>query len=137
MVGSLWSYDEPLLDLEFDGPAPDMDSSTRQIILEQVREDLEMLLPTADENIYGYGKQVARLAQLTHIADQLKHDDEDTSSEDSGLDIFDHASSLLAENLQQFLSVEVKDKLLFDSNLGGMVSKDGLSDKDEDFGNGR
>jgi endoglucanase Acf2 len=36
-----------------------------------------------------------------------------------------------------FMSGNVADGVLYDSNMGGMVSANGLADKGEDFGNGR
>jgi endoglucanase Acf2 len=129
VIGSTWSYDEPLLDLEFDGPLEDLDPGVRQTILDQVEDDLTRVLPTANENIYGFGKQVARLAQLTHIAHRLQSG--------NASDILERSSTLLSSYLEMYLSGEVTDGLLFDSNMGGLVSANGLRDKGEDFGNGR
>jgi endoglucanase Acf2 len=137
VVGSTWSYDEPLLDLEFDGPIQDVDPGVRQSIMDQVEEDLTRVLPTATENIYGFGKQVARLAQLAHIADRLQTGGENAEPDDQASYIVEKATSLLSHYLEIFLTGEVADGLLFDSNLGGLVSNNGLSEKGEDFGNGR
>lgn len=136
VVGSTWSYEEPLLDLEFDGPSIDLDPGVKGVILDQVREDLTRVLPTAAENVYGFGKQVARLAQLAHIADNLCGH-EDLQQNENGCDVRERSSSLLASYLEMFLSSGVVDSLLFDTNLGGIVSNNGLFDKGADFGNGR
>ena len=137
VVGSTWSYDEPFPDLEFDAPMQGMDPLLRQTLLDQLEEDITLVLPTATENIYGFGKQVARLAQITHIAYQLGGSSGETASDDQASGILEQASSLLSEHLGNLLSGDVADGLVFDSNLGGVVSKNGLSNKEEDFGNGR
>jgi endo-1,3(4)-beta-glucanase len=137
VIGSSWSYEEPLYDLEFDGNFRPLNESDRDLILEQVEDDLNRVLPTFAENIYGYGKQVARLAQLAHIADQLEPktaSDENTTSTHS---LLGKAKKQLSKYLEAFLSSDVSDGLLFDSQMGGLVSSNGLHDKGEDFGNGR
>ena len=84
------------------------------------------VLPTNNENVYGYGKQVARIAQLVHIADVLEAPDS----------LFNELMSQLYSFVVDFLTGDVGDYLLYDENLGGMVSVDGLSDSGGDFGNG-
>jgi endoglucanase Acf2 len=77
VVGSTWSYEEELSSIGFDDPdnalenAAKLDATTRTTILDQMAFDVTRVLPTLDENVYGYGKQVARLAQLVHIANVL------------------------------------------------------------------
>ena len=137
VVGASWSYDEPLLDLEFDGPMSPMDANVKRKILDQLDKDLTKNLPEATENIYGFGKTVARLAQLAHIADILHSEGDGSGRHGNASSSRDQAASLLSGYLEKFLSGEVTDVLLYDSNLGGMVSKNGLADTGEDFGNGR
>jgi endo-1,3(4)-beta-glucanase len=142
VVGSSWGYDEPLPDIGFDGPLQDWDLRVRTKILEQVDEDLDRLLPTKSENIYGYGKQVARLAQLTHIIVKLGEAENSTKSKSAstssdGDGRFQKAHDLLWNYLDMLLSGEVGDALLYDSTMGGIVSTNGLSNSGEDFGNGR
>jgi endoglucanase Acf2 len=138
IVGFSWSYEEPLYALEFDANFHPVEESYRKLILEQVEDDLNRVLPTFAENVYGYGKQVARLAQLAHIANQLEpqqsHLGGNTTLSDS---ILGKATKLLSKYLEAYLSSDVSDGLLFDSKMGGLVSNNGLHDKGEDFGNGR
>jgi endoglucanase Acf2 len=134
VVGSTWTYEEPLLDLGFDGPLQGWDPSIRRTILDQVDKDLDRVLPNRAENIYGFGKQVARLAQLVHITHQLQADD---SADDQAAKLLEKGSGLLLSYLEMFMSGNVADGVFYDSNMGGMVSANGLADKGEDFGNGR
>lgn len=137
VVGSVWQYDEPLLtdavDLEKDVPTT-LDPGVRQVILKQVEADMLTVLPARNENIYGYGKQVARFAQLLHIASQLEHSSQTSNNTSS---VATTGSGTLRKYLADLLSGQMVDHLVYDSNMGGVVSEDGLSDTSADFGNGR
>jgi endoglucanase Acf2 len=137
IIGSTWSYEEALFDLEFDNQIQNVEDEIKATVLQQVEDDLNRVLPTFAENVYGYGKQVARLAQLAHIADQLetKSDSKDNSTETDS--VLEKAKKQLSTYLEAYLSSDASDSLLFDSKMGGLVSTNGLHDKGEDFGNGR
>lgn len=140
VIGSTWSLDEPLSDIDFDGPMQDVDDNIKDFILQQVEDDMNQVLPSSTENVYGYGKQVARLAQLAHIADQFEgkiEKDGNITSTVQGSSVLSKVSLQLSKYLEAYLSSEVSDELLFDKNLGGICSKNGLLNKEEDFGNGR
>jgi endo-1,3(4)-beta-glucanase len=92
---------------------------------------MHMFLPGDELNIYGYGKQVARLAQLAHITKKVTRRSNSTSN------MLDEITAKLHNSLVSLLDGEVKDELLYDAKFGGIVSKNGLSDPGEDFGNGR
>jgi len=47
--------------------AEKMDDGSSDIILPQIKQDLTRVLPPFNEDIYGFGKWVARLVQLAHI----------------------------------------------------------------------
>lgn len=135
VVGSSWSYNEPLVDIGLDLPYQEVDDTVHAIIMEQIDDEMGQLLPTTAENIYGFGKQIARLAQLTHIAKRMHKEGQHGNGFLTGIP--EKGTALLANYLETFLSSQVTDKLVFDSNLGGLVSSNGLQDTDEDFGNGR
>lgn len=157
VLGSSWSYDEVLPSLGFDGDSgsnsmkPLQDPAVRAVIVKSLKEDIKLALPTMSENVYGFGKQAARLAQLAHIAYNLKehsvsrsrnstHSSNTTKSRDDIDDlsnVLSRATNLLMSSLGRFLSNNVSDVLLFDGNLGGLVTSDGLYDSSADFGNGR
>ena len=145
VVGSTWSYNENLtssgLD-DHDGVSENvakLDAQTKAFILEQVAFDVTRVLPTLDENVYGYGKQVARLAQLVHIANVLirtMSNETDTNSDENYSTLIADATSALHYFVTAFLSGKNTDIILYDINFGGLVTKDGLLDFMSDFGNG-
>jgi endoglucanase Acf2 len=157
-VGRVWSYDERLSTIGFD----DFDvldnrrkgylhPSVRPLIIESLKSDINLALPTLTENVYGFGKQTARLAQLAHIAYMLQEGnaadftvnqnrtDEATFHDDNTdvVEVYLEAVRLLRYSLEQFLDKNASDVFVFDQNLGGLVSSDGLRDSGADFGNGR
>jgi endoglucanase Acf2 len=140
VIGSTWNLNEPLYDINFDGPLQLVDDNIKDVILQQVEDDMNQVLPSPAENVYGYGKQVARLAQLAHIADRFEgksKKDGNTTDAVNGSSVLDKVSMQLSKYLEAYLSSEVSDNLLFDKNIGGICSKNGLLNKNEDFGNGR
>ena len=140
VIGSSWHLDEPLYSINFDGPIKEVDENVKGLILNQVENDIKQVLPSAAENIYGYGKQVARLAQLAHIADRLEEKSSkkgNSTDATGGSRVLEKATAQLSSYLEAYLSSKVSDELLFDKNLGGICSKSGLLDKGADFGNGR
>lgn len=139
VIGSTWTLNEPLYDINFDGPIQDVDDEIKDFILQQVEDDMNKLLPSPGGNVYEYGKAVARLAQLAHIADQLEEKIPEDGNTTSAMQesVVSKVSTKLSKYLEAYLSSEVSDALLFDTNLGGLCSKTGLLQKYEDFGNGR
>jgi hypothetical protein len=144
VVGSTWSYDETLTSIGFDDPdnalenVAKLDAQTRAIILDQVVFDVTRVLPSLDENVHGYGNQVARLAQLVHVANVLLR----TSSNETEIDtnsystLIKDSTSTLHTFVTAFLSGKNTDILVYDVNFGGLVTRDGLLDSMGDFGNG-
>jgi Glycosyl hydrolase family 81 N-terminal domain/Glycosyl hydrolase family 81 C-terminal domain len=139
VLGSVWSYDVALHSLDFDSALsstvvpPLLSPGVKSKILDSLVEDIKLALPTPTENVYGFGKQVARLAQLAHIARHMANSDDDNIA----MDVLQKATVLLTSSMQEFLEGKVSDSLVYDSNLGGMVTKDGLLNANADFGNGR
>ena len=153
IVGDSWQYEEALPTLGFDDDdtlhgLSTMDDTIRDSILDQVKKDLVRVLPAFDENVYGFGKQTARLAQLVHIGHMLslpsartKSNSEETKYDKNSTHpapgFVEDGLDSLRKYVCTFLRDGQKDKLLFDSKFGGMVTKDGLEDTQADFGNGR
>ena len=165
ILGSSWSYDEPLLPIGFEMLGATAATERRiqlqnpvvtSWIVKSLIEDIQLAQPTLDENIYGFGKQSARLAQLVQISHALKSALDGTNQTDAAgtsmdeharqsfatyaqdlNDVFDRAIDSLSTALEHFLTNNVADYLVYDSNLGGMVTINGLRSKDADFGNGR
>jgi hypothetical protein len=147
--GDTWAYDVPLNTFGFDDVdtndyAQTLQPSVRDLILESVQKDLNSVLPTLDENIYGFGKQVARLAQLTHITSvldystfvQSNHTHNSTSRPTISPTSAD-AINKLHSFLVSFLNGQVSDYVVYDAKFGGIVTQNGLWNSEEDFGNGR
>ena len=157
VLGSTWSYTERLPSLGFDGGTGASKNASvlrqpevRSTLLKTLAKDVKLALPTKTENVYGFGKQAARLAQLVHIASRLietgtaaKTDDASSSSAPSPGEVdaiqraYNESLSSLRDALQSFLAGDVSDAVVYDASLGGIVSTDGLRNTEADFGNGR
>lgn len=164
VVGSVWTYEEKLLSLGFEPSSHDasnsLDSilsnkSVRRLLADNLEDDVRIAPPTRTENVYGFGKQVARLAQLAHIADKLlgpsnpstlasnssksnsTHSYSGTPVDARLVSVREKAMKKLSENLELLFSDQLSDSLLYDASLGGLVSSDGIADFNADFGNGR
>ena len=168
VVGSVWTYEEKLPKLGFEPLAgdPSMSSSSssletifadktvRKLLTDNLQDDLRYAMPTRTENIYGFGKQAARLAQLAHNADKVAGPNSAPSGEspsnttssykksgtflgDPLVKIRQIAMEQLSGYLDLLLTNQLSDSLLYDASLGGLVSTDGLDNFNADFGNGR
>lgn len=149
IVGSSWSYEEKLPSVGFDGdlalaetfPKILESGAIRDLMLRNLEADLNIALPSRNENIYSFAKQLARLAQLAHIATRMAETDEQSGGNNTGNDniqtIKRQASDKLVYFVELLLSNQLSDSLVYDASLGGIVSTDGLNDWNMDFGNGR
>lgn len=145
VLGSTWSYDEPLPALGFDG---DSGANTNNLflhpnvlptIIDSLKVDVRLALPLLSDTIYGFGKKAARLAQLLHILDRILTGDKRYQPvSDSELPALkDNVLKILNDALSDYLLGNGADQLLFDRNLGGVLTSEGLSDSNADYGNGR
>ncbi|KAI2502064.1 Glycosyl hydrolase family 81 [Fragilaria crotonensis] len=132
VIGSTWSYQEELTNTQFDRVHDiHLDPSVANIILQNIKFDMNLFPTMSSLNIYGYGKQVARLAQLAHAAKVL------TKQGNLSQAVLHEIAGRLHASLSALLGGDVEDELLYDAQFGGIVSKNGLHDPNEDFGNGR
>lgn len=170
-LGSTWSYSVALPTFGLDGDRGSTDSistvlqqaTVRKALLSNLDQDVKLALPSSAENIYGFGKQAARLAQLVHVGKRLQdalwtsHSDDaknnynatnstSANKKNGGWgaahsktlkSIVEGAQKSLKDSLELLLCRNVSDALVFDEDLGGIVSVDGLWDSQADFGNGR
>jgi endoglucanase Acf2 len=174
IVGNSWSYEEELTTIGFGDETiaqptqtttttstdrhqttseltaiAALDQSVRDLILETVIADIKLNLPDTANGAYGFGKQVARLAQLAHIADGVETENGATSfnlknstrralaSSSSGGQAR-RAYALLEMYLTMWLTGDDgSGRLVYDANLGGILSKEGIKDVFSDFGNAR
>lgn len=142
VIGSTWSYEEPLTSVGIDATemTKPVDTQVKKIIMESVQKDLYIVLPIQSEDIYGYGKQIARLANLAHIASEMTKsniNDGTQGTDESYFDLLSDATEKLFSYLRLLLDSIVTDHLLYDVQFGGIVSKNGLMNQHDDFGNGR
>jgi hypothetical protein len=160
VLGSTWSFNIALPTFGLDGDhgaTKNIDTVLRQstvatTILENLQKDVELNLPTNSENVYGYGKQTARMAQLLHVGMRLRQalptptmDTNATSetltwskSQSKALNMtIEQAQQRLKASLESFFTGNVSDLLVYDLDFGGIVSVNGLLDPQADFGNGR
>jgi len=164
VVGSSWTYEEELTSIGFDDETPNevlsvstLDQSIRDLILQTVDSDLNINLPVLESGAYGFGKGIARLAQLAQIADSIeganahgKHSPVQNTATANGSHVANstilpsitstsqRAYALLEKHLIMWLVGDGNDpRLFYDVDLGGIVSKDGLKDVHSDFGNVR
>lgn len=168
VVGNSWTYEEELTSIGFDDETPydeksghnpvlsvsTLDQTIQDLILQTVESDLNINLPVLESGAYGFGKGIARLAQLALIADSIegvahasskkvapsKNNESQASNSTAVLSraTSQRAYALLEKYLTMWL---VGDggvrRLFYDVDLGGIVSKDGLTDVFSDFGNVR
>eukprot|EP00611_Tribonema_gayanum_P022367 TRINITY_DN4473_c0_g1_i2.p1 TRINITY_DN4473_c0_g1~~TRINITY_DN4473_c0_g1_i2.p1 ORF type:complete len:851 (+),score=326.08 TRINITY_DN4473_c0_g1_i2:148-2553(+) len=125
IIGTTWEMQDKLPGIEWHSTAgADLDELLTADILEQARLDVKSVPPVAPDP-YAFGKALGRLARIALITDQLG--DNETSKE---------AADALGPYLAPWLDGENPDALLYDTAWGGVVSKRGLEDEMEDFGNG-
>lgn len=143
IIGGKWTYDEHLTNIGFDDEQSlrnlqSLDAKIKHKILDQVEKDLRIVLPTLTENVYGFGKQVARLAQLGHIASVLEapRSDNNVTAGEPTKSLTHRATRLLHGYLSNFLDGINTDNLVYDVNFGGIITRNGLLNMQEDFGNG-
>ena len=157
-----------------------LDQSVRDLLIKTVEADMKINLPVVTNGAYGFGKQIARMAQLAHIGavvdaantkeidalvDEIKKNtttttkdgssssnsqaSSSTSSSSSTLTTSDGSTvtgsgtarrgyALLEKYLTMWLVGDGNDKkLVYDAQLGGILSKEGMQDINSDFGNAR
>jgi endoglucanase Acf2 len=185
IVGNTWSYEEELTSVGFgNDPKPvstssanrrslihepsaisALDQSIRDLILKTVQSDLKINLPDLNGGAYSFGKQIARLAQLAHIAEVVDsanlriidaevHRIKNITTKDTnqspdvvgGIVVGSsetksgttrRAYALLEKYLTMWLGDEFGQSLVYDAQLGGIISKVGTADINADFGNSR
>lgn len=154
------TYDEMLTDIEFNDlnnteKLKSMNQDVRNTILDQVDQDLDRVLPTLTENVYGFGKQIARLANLAKIvydfqqaSSNIENSDDESNKNSTAIStsvqtdetkleqLSKKANGLLLKYLSAFLDDVNSDNLLYDANFGGIITRNGLLNRQADFGNG-
>ncbi|OQS03747.1 hypothetical protein THRCLA_03957 [Thraustotheca clavata] len=132
VAGNTWSFQDTLQPVLWDY-APEgimADSTTSEYasavtaIKTSLVKDIN-LYPMFTTDAYNFGKQIAREARLVLIADRFKA----TTIRDKGL-------LKMKSQLQQWWNSEANNHFLYDTTFGGLVTKQGLADRDAEFGSG-
>eukprot|EP00903_Cladosiphon_okamuranus_P005442 g5427.t1 len=134
IVGSVWTMRDNLTDITWTARTPLEEAaltiddpllalSWEKRMRDALAGDLLTTLPTAPD-VYSFGKEVARMARLALIADELG----DPASREAAL-------TTVSVYLTPWMKNNNKDLLVYDKTWGGIVTKDGLNDQNADFGN--
>lgn len=172
VVGNSWSYEEELTSIAFgDEPivkpaAPSsvkttssgsgrhqsiseltavaaLDQSVRDLILDTIATDIKLNLPDNNNGAYSFGKQIARLAQLAHVAERVEAENGVTTANSKNTTGTGTSARRTYALLQMYLTMWLtgddgsSGSLVYDASLGGIISKEGMKDPYSDFGNGR
>jgi len=123
VIGSSWSLHYPLTTIEWFSPSGISNIEKADAIRSALEEDLPVEIVAGDP--YFAGKQMARLARLSLIAEELGE-----------LEMAENYRSKLQPVLNSWLEATNSDPLLYDSSWGGIVSTLGINDSQGDFGQG-
>lgn len=145
VYGSVWHLRESLPDVAWDFASDGLfveddskgantqDAALRQAMRDKVIKSIVAQLATdADAypvlavDSYNFGKQIAREARLLLIADRFQQQA-----------LVDKLLNKMKRELGAWLSGTNADYLVYDQTFGGVVTRDGIHDKDADYGNGR
>lgn len=122
VVGDKWVLSERVLPLGFGASRPIADSRKAAVHSALLAEKDKAMLAI---DPYGSGKEMAAVARLALIADEL--DEPKLASE---------LRARVASKLESWLSGGGQDPLLYEKSYGGMVSTNGIKDRGADFGGG-
>jgi len=120
--GDVWYLKEQLTNISWFARSP-IPNDKRNAILEALKNDQNKKVGASDP--YFFGKEIASLGRLALIADQLGSSDIATSIRTN-----------MKNYLNPWLSDKNGDRLLYDTDWGGICSKNGLANSGADFGNG-
>jgi len=122
VVGDTWTVREALPVVEWGAPRP-IDASRVDELRTALAADRDKPMLTPDP--YGAGKEMAAVGRLALIADELGESDTATA-----------LRSRLATKLEQWVSGQGADPLVYDPTYGGIISSNGRDDRAADFGGG-
>lgn len=131
IVGNQWvAYVETLTELNLGSEGTITNTAAVDEIHRNLLLDSNIITPTA-KDVYGFGKQIARMAQLVHISDTIG-----VHTTDNTIDVANKTAETVAAYLGDWFDGKRGDALVYDIDIGGIVSKDGLENPQADFGNG-
>jgi len=122
-TGETWTFSEPLSPISWSSPRP-LPSDMAAVVRASLAADIADT-HCCDDNPYFGAKQMAVLARLALIAEELGEEG-----------LAQLARDRVRPVIEAWFAGDNTNKLLYDKTWGGVVSKNGLNDKNADFGNG-
>ncbi len=125
IIGEIWKLSYNIPSVSWNYIITDKLSTTQlDEIAKQLIEDIKEIVPSSLD-IYSFGKEVARMARLTLIADNLGISDTRAN-----------ALATIEKTIIPWLQGSNENSLLYDRTYGGIVSVNGINDPNAEFGSG-
>jgi len=124
VAGDSWVLEEWLPTTTWYAPRTITNEDKLEEMIAQLKVDVLANPPGAGDP-YGVGKQFGRMARIVLIAEEY-----------NVTDVLETGVSILKEYMDKWLTTANEDYLVYETNYGGVVSKNGLSSWAADFGNG-
>ena len=125
IIGEVWklSYNIPVVSWNY--VISDKFSTTQlDDIAKQLIQDIKEVIPSSLDT-YSFGKEIARMARLTLIADNLGISDARANS-----------LKIIEDTITPWLQGSNENSLLYDRTYGGIVTVNGINDPNAEFGSG-
>lgn len=124
IIGHKWVMREKLTTIEWNSPGK-IDPSKLDVIKQSLLNDLKEY-PQIPSDTYSFGKVVARYARLALIADEVGNDS-------ACFEFIQRMKDMLNPWLTMTHPI---NNLYYDSTWGGLVSQNGINDKNAEYGHG-
>ncbi|OQR84500.1 endo-1,3(4)-beta-glucanase [Achlya hypogyna] len=132
VVGNTWTFadtlDEPAWDYPTQGIMATPESAEYAAAVAAIKAALprdSAMYPTFTADAYNFGKQIAREARLVLIADRL-----------NASDVVALGIAKMKRELAKWWDASQPNHFVYDTTYGGLVTVQGLADRDAEFGSG-
>jgi endo-1,3(4)-beta-glucanase len=128
VIGTKWLMKTPAVPTSyasFRAPRP-IDQGRMETLKLQLLKDIESSAIASEPDPYGFGKSIAKIGRMVLMADEIGMDKK----------LIDELLAKMKTLLKPWLESTNNNALLYDSLYGGIVSKNGVKDPAEDFGQG-
>mmetsp|Transcript_30230 Transcript_30230/g.38818 ORF Transcript_30230/g.38818 Transcript_30230/m.38818 type:complete len:812 (+) Transcript_30230:88-2523(+) len=122
--GDSWTLTETLPTTTWYAPREITDETKLDLLVKQLRTDVS-LDPPSNFNPYYFGKVAARMARIALIAEEY-----------NVTDVQWEALAILEEYMTQWLTGTNGNRLVYETNYGGVVTSMGVDSWKNDFGSG-
>jgi len=124
IAGNSWTLTEKLPTITWYAPRKITDDVKISQLIAQLRLDVIKDAPDWPDPYFS-GKEFARLARIVLIAEEY-----------DAPDVIETGMTMMKQFMEQWLDGTNGDKLIYETNWGGITTHNGLGDFDDDFGNG-